>query len=352
MNTVFETLFKNKQRRIFFLTFLSMFVMVALHNAGFRIGPVMSPLPQQEDMLFNILPKLQLHSNNFTVKRPQRIIPQAHAASAADEASAYGVIDFATGDVLLEKNLDKRVSIASLTKIMTAVVVLDLAHPSEKFAVTKSAARQIPTKIGVVPGEKFSVEELLNAALLTSANDAVEVIKDGIDAKYEKGLFIKAMNEKARIIGLTNTSFENPQGFDGVNHYSTVEDLTLLTHYALTNYPLIAEIAEKDYEFLPETLDHKQYDLYNWNGLIGVYPGASGVKIGNTDDAGKTTVVTAKRDGHEIIAVVLGAPGIKERDMWAAELLNEGFATGHGLERVEITEEQLQEKYDSWQFWN
>ena len=329
-----------------------MFSMVILHSAGVRIGPIMSPLPQKEDVLFNLLPKLELYTDNFTVKKQQRFIPQAHATSEVDGASAYGVIDYTTGNVILEKNLEKKVSIASLTKIMTAVVLLDLAEPSEKFIVTKSASRQIPTKIGVIPGERFTVEELINASLLTSANDAVEVIREGVDAKYEKEIFIKAMNEKSRIIGLKNTSFENPQGFDGDDHYSTVEDLTLLTHYALTNYPLIAQVAKKDYEFLPESPDHKQYDLYNWNGLIGVYPGASGVKIGNTGDAGKTTIVTARRQGHEIIAIVLGAPGIKERDMWAAELLDAGFEIAYGLEKVGVKAEEFQEKYDSWQYWN
>jgi serine-type D-Ala-D-Ala carboxypeptidase (penicillin-binding protein 5/6) len=352
MNNLPDFIFNNKQRRIFFLTFLCMFVMVTLHNIGVRIGPIASPLPQKEDMLFNILPKLQKHNDTFSVKKQQQIIPQAHAATEVDDAAAYGVIDYQTGDVILEKNLDKKVSIASITKVMTVVVALDLADPQEKFEVTQNAASQIPTKIGVKVGEKFTLEELINAAMLTSANDAVEVIRDGIDAKYEKGIFIKAMNEKARIIGLKNTRFENPQGFDGQEHYSTVEDLALLTHYALTNYPLIAEVSAKDYEFLPKNEDHKQYDLYNWNGLIGVYPGATGVKIGNTGDAGKTTVVTANRAGKEMIAVVLGAPGIRERDMWAAQLLDEGFSTAYGLEKVEVTSEDLQAKYDSWQFWN
>lgn len=348
MQNTFHSFLKNKQRRIFFLTFICMFIMVALHNAGLRIGPIMSPLPQKEDMLFNILPQLQKYTDTFTVKKQNNIFPQADAASVIDEAEAYGVIDYQTGEVILEKNIDKKVSIASLTKIMTAVIVLDLTASEEEFTVSKNATSQIPTKIGVVPGEKFTVEELLNAALLTSANDAVEVIKDGVDAKYEKGIFMKAMNEKARIIGLKNTHFENPQGFDGKEHFSTIEDLTLLSHYALTNYPIIKEIVRKDYEYLEENTNHNQYKLYNWNGLIDVYPGASGIKIGNTDDAGKTSVVTAIRDGKEMIAIVLGAPGIKERDLWVAELLDTGFENSYGLERIGITEDQLQEKYNTW----
>src|SRR5690606_3687251 len=96
---------------------------------------------------------------------------------------------------------------------------------------------------------------------------------------------------------------------------------------------------------------HKQFDLYNWNGLLGVYPGASGVKIGNTGDAQKTTIVTAERNGKKLLVVVLGAPGVLERDMWAAELLDLGFEKQYGMAPINVTEEQLRAKYKTWKYW-
>jgi D-alanyl-D-alanine carboxypeptidase len=227
---------------------------------------------------------------------------------------------------------------------------LDLAQRSEYFTVTANAAQQIPTKIGVIEGQEFRLEELLEAILLTSANDAAQVIADGIDAKYEQEIFIRAMNKKARILGMEKTHFQNAQGFDAPNHFSSAEDVAVLMQYALTNYPLIAEIVEKDYSFLEKDTNHNQYDLYNWNGLIGVYPGAYGVKIGNTEAAQKTTAVAAKREGKNILVVLLGAPGLLERDGWSAELLNTGFAK-FGIKPYEVTEDALQEKYATWKTW-
>lgn len=345
--------FTKSQLKIFWGTFLATFVMVSLQYLGVRVPNIISPLAQKNDVFeTKIRPRIDRIENTYTLTRQTSFVPKAHANSAVDEASAYAVIDYDSGNVIIQKNLDQQLPIASLTKIMTAVVALDLSDPHEKFAVTEDAASQIPTKIGIKPGEKLTLEELLNAALLTSANDAVQEIKDGIDAKYGKEVFVEAMNEKADFIGLKNSHFTNPQGFDNVNHYASVGDLAVLTHYALTNYPLIDQIVKKDYTFLPANADHPQFDLYNWNGLIGVYPGAFGVKIGNTDNAGKTTIVASERDGKKMIAIVLGAPDITKRDEWAADLLDMGFLDMYGMEPVDVTKEQLTEKYSTWQYWN
>jgi D-alanyl-D-alanine carboxypeptidase len=229
---------------------------------------------------------------------------------------------------------------------MTAVVALDLANPDEEFTVTEKAAKVIPTKIGVVVGQKMTLRELLHAALLTSANDAVQVIEDGIDAKYGEPVFVRAMNEKAQFLKLTESHFMNPQGFDNAEHYSSAHDLAVLTHYAM-QYPLISEIVKKDYEYLPADQNHKQFDLPNWQGLLGVYPGAEGVKIGNTDSALHTTVVLSQREGKTILAVVLGANNGLDRDLKAAELLDYGFGK-YNIKPANITTEQLQAKYQTW----
>lgn len=311
-----------------------------------------SPIPNNIKVFDTIQPKLEQKMNDFKLSYSSQLIPAAYAGGEYDQASSYIVFDLDTGKVLAEKNSDAQLPIASITKVMTAVVALDLASSDELFTISESAAQEIPTKIGVVPGEKMTVEELLKAMLLTSANDAAAVVREGIDHKYGEEVFIKAMNEKAKVLGMNNTSFANPQGFDDIHNYSTTADLALLSHYALNNYPLIKDIVALDYAFIPENQYHKQFDLYNWNGLIGTYPNAYGVKIGNTGDAGVTTMVAAEREGKHIGVIILGAPGVLERDIWSAQLLDVGFKELSNLAPVAVTEEQLRAKYKTWKYWN
>lgn len=261
------------------------------------------------------------------------------------DVGSYVLLDADSGEVLAEKASDQRTPIASLTKIMTAVVALDLAEPGEVFTVTPDAASQIPTKIGVNPGEKLTLNELLNAALLHSGNDAAQVIKDGIDERYGPGKFIEAMNSKARVLGLVNTSFANPQGFDDPNNFSSASDLATLSKYALENYPLITEIVRKEETSLPANPTHKNYNLRNFNGLVGVYPGAFGFKVGYTGKAGYTTVVAAERGGKKILAVVLNTADMYERDLKASQLLDLGFQKTIGTADGSVSPEQIHSKY-------
>ena len=362
-NNFFDTLpVSRKQLRIFLCTFLAMFIMVCLQHLGVHAPAnpmkLVMPIPEDKETtetgaMKTIRPLLEAVPNTFVLKNPTSpFFSPAHASSVLDSAASYAVIDLDTGEVIAAKEGATRLPIASITKTMTAVVSLDLADKSELYTVSEHAASIEPTKIGVVPGERMTLEELLNGLMLVSGNDAAEVIKEGVDAKYNEQIFIKAMNEKAKILGLKNTHFSNPQGFDSPRNYSSVEDLAVLTHYALNNYPEIAAIVAKDYYFLPANENHKQFDMYNWNGLIGVYPNAQGLKIGNTDEAGKTTVVTSVRGGKRMAAIVLGAPRILERDLWAAQLLDLGYERTLGLKPVNVTEEQLGKKYSSWKYWN
>lgn len=342
------------QMKIFWITFLAVFLVVSLQYLGVKVPKLLSPVSTKVDVFDQVAPKLAQNPTIFSLSKSSSFIPEAHAAFVSDtttydNASAYVLIDYDTGDVIAEKNMSKQIPIASLTKIMTAVVSLDLASPSDTFTVSNSAPKVIPTIIAVAPYERLTLEELLNAVLLTSANDAAEVVRQNIDEAFGEKVFIRAMNEKARILGLKNTNFSNPQGYDSRKNYSSAEDVAMLTRYALTNYPLITRIVQKDMEILPANDFHKEYKLYNWNGLLDVYPGVFGVKIGTTGAAGRTTVVGAEREGKKMLTVVLGAPGIIERDTWAAELLDYGFAQIAGLEPIAVTEDQLREKYLTWQ---
>ncbi len=313
---------------------------------------LLNPQPVPPNPMEIIKPKLEQKPNNFQLKKPLSFIPAVSAAGDYQDLSAYVVINYDTGEVLAQKNMSGRLPIASLTKIMSAVVALDLASPDELFSVSATAANEIPTKVGFQIGNRVTLKNLLDAMLLTSANDAAQVVKEGIDQKYGSEVFIQAMNQKADSIGLKNSHFTNPQGFDNGNPFSSAEDLAILSKYALTQYPLIAEIVQKDYQFVPTSNTHRQMDLYNWNGLLNVYPGVFGVKIGNTDAAKMTTIVGAERAGKRVLVVDLGAPGIKERDLWAAQLLDIGFENlDPQLQPINVNLVDLQQKYSTWKYW-
>lgn len=348
---------KNIYSKIFLLLFFMFSFVFAFSsiNEIRQIGTI-SPLAEKSNYekngLKEMLPLLWGKPNNFKIVKSNDFIPKASAANEFENASSYLAVDEESGRVLAQKDSKEQLPIASLTKIMTAVVVLDLAKEDDVFVVSEKAASTPPTKIGVVAGEKMTVKELLNAMLITSANDAAEVLREGVNEKYGASIFEKAMNEKARFLGLKQSNFDNPQGFDSQNNHSSSEDLAVLAHYALVNYPLISEIVKKDYEYLPANNMHKQFDLYNWNGLLGVYPGVKGVKIGNTDLAETTTVVSSERGNRKVMVIVLGAPTVIKRDLWAANLLDVGFKALNNSSFINVTEEDLLRKYSTWKYWN
>jgi serine-type D-Ala-D-Ala carboxypeptidase (penicillin-binding protein 5/6) len=323
-----------------------LFILALSKVPDFKI-PFLSPLPEKLSVMDTLIPKLKARDSDYRIRKERSIIPQVQAEGKTPDVHAYAVIDYDTGNVITESNMSTSMPIASLTKIMTAVVALDLASPDELFTVSQHAADMIPTKIGVVPGQKLTLRELLKASLMTSANDATQVIAEGIDAKYGANVFIDSMNEKAKFLKLKKSHFANAQGLDDPNNYSTAEELAILTHYAL-QYPLIADIVKKDTDKLPADGNHKVYDTPNWNGLIGVYPGTFGMKIGNTGDALYTTVVVSERAGRRIMTVLLGAKNTLQRDLEAANLLDLGFEMSMNLKPVGVTEADLRAKYASW----
>ena len=345
--------FFGKIRTIRFISFLLLIVGVVAFSSSSQKNIISYPTRMaQIDIWDTIVQKLDAVPNTFTLHSPVSFVPAAQAAQEYENASSYIAVDATTGNIILEKNSTTSFPIASLTKIMSSIVALDLAKPQEKITISQQAATVEPTTIGVVPGQQMTVDELLHGMLMTSANDAAQATADGIDQKYNLDIFVKAMNAKATFLGLSQTHFANPQGFDSPDNFSSAHDLAILVTYALSHYPEISQIASEDYTQLPATTLHKQFDLYNWNGLLDVYPGVTGVKIGNTDEAGYTTVVQSTRNGHTILVVLLGAPGILQRDMWTSQLLDDAFAKAFNLSPVGVTTSQLEAKYQTWHYWN
>ena len=345
--------------KFFIFCLLAVYWFAALQLSGIVgenfMSPILSPSQTSQqnvvsDGIEKVKKLIEQGKKDFSLKRGLSLIETAYAQEDNITARSYIVFDLESGDVILEKNSRQRMPIASLTKLMSATIALDLAE-NDLIKVSEKAAGTDPTKIGVVEGQKMATNELLHAALMTSANDAVEVLEEGIDNIYGEGTFVWAMNEKAKYLGLSNSHFDNPQGFDGKTNYATAEDLAILTHYALSNYQQIAEITQKDYYFLPEDSRHKQFDLYNWNGLLGVYPGVQGVKIGNTREAEYTTIVVSQRSGKSLGVVLLGAESILQRDLEASILLDAGFAKKYGLSPARISETDLKAKYSTWKYW-
>lgn len=249
---------------------------------------------------------------------PNHFFPPSLTPKFNDElniaAKAYAVMDRQTGELLLARSITQELPIASLTKIMTAVVALEQADLNLELQVSSAAASIGEASMGLTPGESVTVEELLYGMMLPSGNDAAEVLAAGLGTGRDA--FITSMNHKAQDLGMFDTYFYNPTGLDEEtrekSNFSTTLDLLGLTNYALTN-PKFAEIVASHYKEFPYVVDkHKAFYLGNILQLDWSYPGIKGVKPGVTDFAGETLVSYAENGGRQLILVLLGTPYSKD----------------------------------------
>lgn len=211
--------------------------------------------------------------------------------------------DYSSGEILFSKNKDKKLQIASTTKLMTALVAIEKTKPNDVITVPAFTVKPLDTTMGLSAGDKLKVSELLHGLLIESGADAAETLAIRIGGS-EQG-FAALMNERAAKLGLTNTQFTNPVGHDSSGNYSTASDLVKLARVAVTN-PQVAEIVAKpSYTATSET--GKKYYLVNTNKLLGG-AGYKGIKTGTTFDAGQC-LITLYNDGErDIIGVVLASP--------------------------------------------
>ncbi len=262
---------------------------------------------------------------------------------------AGAILDFDTGDVLWSMNLKQKIAPASLSKLATVTTALDLARGEHLISVTDNASGQIPTILGLKTGEKLTLDEAIGGAIMTSANDAAQAIADSIGSEYRIGLsgFMGLVNFKLSKLGAADSHFVTATGLDDANHFSTVYDLAIIAHDAKVNYPDIANAASDLYKKLDANQNHKLYDLPNWNALLGTYPGVDGLKIGYTENAGYSTIVTSEREGHKLMAIISGASSIQDRDMAAATLLNYGFGK-FNLGSFPLDSIDLTKRFNDW----
>lgn len=226
------------------------------------------------------------------------------------EAEAALVYDLTTGQTLFAKNPRKKVPMASLTKIMTAIISLESAEKDDRYEVLKKSLVGEDT-MGLSEGEALSLEELLYGLMLPSGNDAAEVLANNFIDEREN--FVLAMNNKAKSLGLINTNFTNSTGLEGDGkQFTTAYDLLVITNYALKNFPLFRKVvATFSYE-IPQTRTHKAYYLENETNLLTSYPGVLGVKTGYTPEANLCLVTYLNFGGHRIIGVLLGSNNRRE----------------------------------------
>ena len=243
------------------------------------------------------------------------IVPDVSAASAI-------LADLTSGQVLYAKDPRSRRSIASLTKIMTALLTLERRDPSDVVTVEPDAIFQDPGGIAVLgleAGEEIAVGHLLDALMLQSANDAAIALAHDVSGSVDR--FVRLMNRRARRLGMLRTDLRSPNGLDD-RGTSTAQDVMILTRAAYRTDGFAPIVAQLDAS-VPAP-DGSTRELQNRNALLWLYPGTIGVKTGYTSAAGFCVVAVAERDGRQLVAVVLGAPGDAFSD--AASLLDHGFA--------------------------
>src|SRR4051794_2180651 len=251
------------------------------------------------------------------------------AASAAppsvDSARAAIVVDGGDGTAMFQKAPDERHSIASTTKLMTALLTLERARPNEVFTAPAYSAGAAESRINLATGERMRVKDLLQALLLESANDAAETLADNIGGS--RAAFVGLMNTRASELGLAHTSYANPIGLDDPENYSTARDLSSLA-VRLLRKPRFARIVDTP-EAVLESGSHRRV-IDNRNDLVARYPFVDGVKTGHTTDAGYVLVGAARKSGGvSVVSVVLGEPSEAARDTDTLTLLRWGLGRFH-----------------------
>jgi D-alanyl-D-alanine carboxypeptidase len=246
--------------------------------------------------------------------------PPPSAREPRVAAGSAILADLDSGEVLWERNPDQRRPIASVTKIMTGLLVVEATDPDEVVTASPNAAGQTGAELGLGVGEAQPVRQLLMALLLQSANDAAVALAEHVGGTVEG--FVDGMNRRARRLGARDTRFASPNGLDD-SGYSTSRDLVAITAEAFRDATFREVVATKFHLVPAPEGDPRR--IQNRNALLWLYRGAIGVKTGYTAAAGFCFVAAAERDGLRLVAVVLGAPSAPWSD--AAEMLNHGFET-------------------------
>jgi D-alanyl-D-alanine carboxypeptidase (penicillin-binding protein 5/6) len=264
---------------------------------------------------------------------PAALAQSAKRPPPVPGADAAIVVDGRDGDVMFAKNAGKRQSIASTTKLMTALLTLEGSRPREVFSASDYVAAPVESQIGLRPGERMTVRDLFVALLLESANDAAATLAEGVSGSVDA--FVSDMNERASELGLEDTSYANPIGFDDPLNYSTASDLAVLSRELLRRprFARVVDMPEADLASgaRPRTIDNR-------NTLVATHPFVTGVKTGHTLGAGYVLIGSASgRGGARVISVVMGEPSEAARDAESLKLLRWGIGR---FQRVRVLDDR------------
>lgn len=234
--------------------------------------------------------------------------------------------DLKSGQVLFEQYADQPMAPASLTKIMSAIVILEEGNLEDQVTVSRHAAKAHKIKLHLKPGQVVPLRGLLEAMLIRSANDACLAAVEHLAG--DEAAFVSKMNAKASALGLTRTHFRNACGFDMPDHYSTAEDLAALTTYAMGNQTFAAIVREP--AAVIRTADQrKKFIARNTNRLLGAMEGVIGVKTGYTREAGRCLIAVVTREDKELLLVLLN---VRQRWWRAQELIRYGLQSAEQIE--------------------
>ncbi|MBQ3527462.1 MAG: D-alanyl-D-alanine carboxypeptidase [Clostridia bacterium] len=244
------------------------------------------------------------------------------------EAESAVLMDVGTGTVLYAKNPDEALPPASVTKVMTLLLVMEHIDSgkmklSDMVPISEYAASMGGSQVFLEPGEDISCEDLLKSVVISSANDGAVAFAEAVAGSEEA--FVKRMNERAGELGMKSTRFENATGLDDdtKDHKMSALDIALVSRELILNHPDILKYSS----IWMDSIRNGEFGLSNTNRLIRFYKGATGLKTGSTAKAGFCISATAKRDGMHLIAVIMGAKTRDERNNAAKKLLDHGFAS-------------------------
>ena len=264
-------------------------------------------------------------------------------SNSADEPNINSksavIYDRKTKKVLWGKDENLKRAMASTTKIMTAIIVLEKSNLEDIVSVSKKAASIGGSRLKLNYGDKIKVKDLLYGLMLRSGNDAAIALAEYVGGSVKDFVFL--MNKKAKDLGLNNTNFVTPHGLDDINHFTTAYELAKLTDYALSNEMFEKIVGTKETVI---SINNTLRNIHNTNELLGNLQGVNGVKTGFTNNAGRCLVTSCTRNDNQIITVVLGADTKKQRTKDSITLIEYAF---NNFERVNI-KEKIESEFENW----
>ena len=251
---------------------------------------------------------------------------KVYAIDLAKNAKSSVLIEASTGEIIYEKNKDEKLAPASMTKMMSLILIMEAIEKGDLklnqiVTISENAANMGGSQIYLEKNEKMSVDDLLKGICMASANDAVVALAETISGSEDE--FVKEMNKRAKVLGLKNTNFMNATGLDDDNHYSSAYDMALIAK-ELVRHKKVLEYSSNYEDYLRENTN-KKFWLVNTNKLIKTYDGMDGLKTGYTEKAGYCLTATAKRNNMRLISVIMNENDSKIRNSETSELLDYGF---------------------------